>query len=151
MAIDDRGGWYKNTSYKAEFIIQMLQTTNQDVVYVDVDARLMRDPALFDSLDCEIAFHRLNCRFRGNELLGGTVFFKNCEKIKEMLKVWAEDCLDNYHVWEQEKLDKCVKKSDLNVYLLPVEYCAIFDHPSATGADVVLLHTQASRRLKRGE
>lgn len=148
--VKDKGDWYKNTSYKAEFVFQMLSSSFKNVVYIDVDARLKRMPAIFDRLTCDIAFHRLNNPGNPGELLGGTIFFRNCDKVKAMIDQWIIECMTNDQVWEQRKLDKCLRDKDLEIYILPVEYCAIFDHPSVKGTDVVILHEQASRRLKRG-
>jgi len=146
IRVEDRGSWSKNTRIKAEIVLKELEYGN--VVYVDADARFLKYPSLFDNLDCDVAFHRLNNPGNQNELLGGTLFFKSSEKVKDIVKEWIIECNQEDNVWEQQLLDKVIKRNDLNIYLLSVEYCAIFDHPSIKGKDVVILHTQASRQLK---
>ena len=49
--IDDRGNWFANTSYKAEFILNMLNKHKQDVCFLDADATIEKFPELlFKSL-----------------------------------------------------------------------------------------------------
>ena len=143
------GGWEENCNYVSKLIMDSLDVSFGDIVYVDVDARFKSYPVFFDSLNCDIAFHRLDNPCNPNELLGGTLFFKNTDKTKELVRVWYEECQNNPKIWTQRNLNNALKKvNDVNVTLLPVEYCAIFDHPTVRGTQPVILHTQASRRLK---
>lgn len=148
--IKQQGDWAKNCNYKSTIIKNVFSVCEGDILYVDADARFKSYPKLFDEIDCDIAFHRLNNPGDPNELLSGTLFFKNTPKTKEVIDAWEKECQDRPEVRDQKNLDKVLKSiPDVRVYLLPVEYCAIFDHPSVRGTEPVILHTQASRRLKR--
>lgn len=147
--IDFRGSWQKTVSYKPEMILKYLKCQDKNVVFVDADATIEKDPVLFDSLDCDVAFHRLRWKSR-NELLGGTLFFKNCDKSRSLCEKWLYECQDNFQRWDQEKLDIIIsKQDDLRILELPTEYCGIFDHPECHGKELVIKHWQASRRLRK--
>ena len=61
-----------------------------------------------------------------------------------MVDKWVDLCSRNTGKWEQYKLDEAIKKSDLTITQLPIEYCQIFDFP-VQGKDVVIRHYQESR------
>ena len=89
--IDERGGWQKDIAYKPELVLKYLESQEKDVVYVDADATVEKDPELFDRLDCDIAFHRLQgYANQKNELLGGTLFFKNNDKTRSVCREWVQ-------------------------------------------------------------
>ena len=146
---EHRGSWQENTKIKPEIILESFKD-GLDIVYVDADARFKSYPFLFDSLNCDIAFHRLNNPVNPNELLNGTIFLKCNDKAKKLVEDWIKECKDESDCWsDQPLLDKVIKRTqDLKIEILPVEYCAIFDHPTVKGTQPVILQTQASRRLK---
>lgn len=143
-AIDDQGSWDKNCHYKPKFILEQL--INEDaVVWTDADSVVNAEPLLFYDLDCDIAFHR----FKGKELLSGTVYFKNTEKIIRLLDKWIE--LNDFysHQFDQKNLDLAVSCiENLKIYELPPEYVCIYDlsRHYYGGMNPVIEHFQASRQ-----
>lgn len=141
--IDDRGGWDKNTHYKPIFILNELMK-HEYVVWTDADSVFKQDPVLFKELTCDVAFHR----FKGSELLSGTVFFKNTPRTIQLLCEWIAINSKNPKTFDQVNLDAALKYvEDLVVGDLPPEYCFIFDlsrevHPNL---NPVISHYQASR------
>ena len=53
--------------------------------------------------------------------------------------------------WDQKILEEIIDKfgSKLKIVKLPVTYCQKFDDRTLSLEDAVILHTQASRRLKK--
>jgi hypothetical protein len=142
-AIDNLGSWDKNTHYKPEFILKHLIGTDA-VIWTDADSVVRENPILFDSIDCDIAFHR----FKGKELLSGTVYFKNTVATISLLLSWIEINRENPEIFDQKNLDKAISYiENLKIYALPPEYVWIFDlsRDYYGGRKPVIEHFQASR------
>ena len=108
---------------------------------------VLQEPKLFFQIDCDVAFHR----FKGKELLSGTVFFKNTVKTVELLDRWIEINKENPEIFDQKNLDTAIKSiSDISIIELPPEYCFIFDLSKDYYPRVnpIIEHYQASRKFR---
>jgi hypothetical protein len=144
--IPNLGSWDKNTHHKPEFILKHLISSDA-LVWTDADSVIRENPILFYDLDCDIAFHR----FKGQELLSGTVYFKNTVSTIRLLLKWMEINLNNPEVFDQKNLDEAIKSVDiLKIYDLPPEYCFIFDlsRDYYDARKPVIEHFQASREKR---
>lgn len=153
--IPDLGSWERNTHYKAEFILESLNTLNQDLLYVDVDAVFREYPKLLETLDCDIAYRTENFKWRKNEALSGTIFIKNTTASRNLLERWIELNKKNPahrykpETWEQANMQRAVEQTPgIKYYNLPPEYTFIFDHTKNMypGLSPVIEHFQASRK-----
>jgi hypothetical protein len=128
------------------------------LLYVDVDAVFKAYPQIFETLDCDIAYRTENFRWRADEALSGTVYFRNNEKVKRMVDRWinlnestpAERMKPE--TWEQKNMQRAQREfSDLVYYNLPPEYTFITDHTKTMypGLFPVIEHFQASREVHR--
>jgi hypothetical protein len=143
MAVADRGSWELNCSLKPTFIRRMMISTDKPIVWLDADGRVVQPPTLFDSLDCDMA-----CHFRHDvELLSGTMWFNNTTSASDLLVAWAKECEANPREWDQRTLQRVIEAGAWDVTRLPASYTAIFDDPQMM-KDAVIVHGQASRRLK---
>ena len=120
----------------------------KNIVYLDADARIMRYPVLFDNFDADFGAHYL----AGQELLSGTLFFRNCQKCYHLVYLWHELLRESKGpVWDQVVLQHCIReygvKLELKVKNLPPTYTQIFDTMEGTGKPIIK-HMQASRRAK---
>jgi len=150
--IDNLGDWYKNMQFKPTFLKQMLEKYHpHSIVYVDVDAVFYRYPALFDQLDrmpnLSVGVHILDhSKYRRRnhppELLSGTIFLKNNQKTSIIINEWIEECKKDSRLWDQRALASVLREKDF--YVLPEEYCTIFDYMSSVKYPVIK-HFQASR------
>jgi hypothetical protein len=150
--IQSVGSWQDNTLYKANFVKSMLDFyPGYNVIYVDADARFRQYPALFDSLDCDMAAYFRDWRFAKNELLSGTLYVRNNDIMRQVIGEWIKENLANRLVWEQKNLQAVISRHpDLKIYRLPVEYCCIFDSEERrNGCRPVIEHLQRSRRYRR--
>jgi hypothetical protein len=154
--IQDLGSWERNTHYKANFIYECLNSYTQNLVYVDVDAVFRKYPDIFDSLDCDIAYRTENFKWRKNEALSGTIFLKNNESVKALIKNWIS--INNAipairrvpSTWEQANMQKAVQANPfIKYHNLPPEYTYIFDHTRRMYPDIepIIEHFQASRKI----
>jgi hypothetical protein len=151
-AIDNLGSWYKNTNYKPTFLKRMLiEFKGLNIVYVDVDARFLQYPKLFDELDCDIAVHEFDRtnwpRGRGTEVLSGTIFLRNNDRVFNLLEKWEEQCRENPTRWDQKSLEKILNN---NFYRLPAEYCKINGLMKKV-TEPVIVHYQASRMVRKNK
>ena len=127
---------------------------DKNIIWIDCDAELKRYPALFDELDCDVAAHEFR---RGlyqprhkdtpPELLSGTLFLRNNEKVREIVKKWIQECSENPRVWDQKSLAKVLHGEYTR---LPAAYCCI-DKIMRKVQNPVILHYQASRRVRKNK
>lgn len=155
----NRGSWRSNLNYKSEVILTAMgDHPGKDIVWVDADGAFLSYPTLFDELSkgraYDIAFHRFKqSRLDpGNELLSGTLWIANTEAGRAIVAAWDKYARTHPEKRHQMALD-CVlrgERPDARVFALPIEYCAIFDHPAVRGRiKPVIEHYQASRRLRK--
>ena len=141
--IESKGSWQKNTQYKPEFIEKKLRFYNMPVIWVDADAEIVQYPAVFGSLNCDIAYVMFN-----GELLTGTLYLQPTERVFELLRLWREEVSRNDRFSEQKVLRIILKNFKCNKVELPQTYCQIFDTMADVGEPVIIQY-QASR--KHGE
>lgn len=145
--------WHKNTNYKPSFLLNMLEKfPDKNVIWVDCDAEFLRYPMLFSSLDCDVAAHEFD---RGlyqrrrkdwpKELLSGTVFLRNNERVRNLVEKWKQECKKNPQVWDQKSFEKVLNG---DYHRLSAAYCQIHRVMRAV-KDPVIVHYQASRRVRK--
>lgn len=156
VPVEKQGDWFKSTQYKPTFLKQMLKKHHPNsVIYVDVDAIFCQYPIFFDELDINsninIAVHVLDhSQYRRKnqppELLSGTVFLKNTVVSNQIVDKWIVECGKDPKLWDQRALAVVLK--NYRYYLLPKEYCMIFDY-MASVENPVIKHFQASRESRQ--
>lgn len=130
--VPNLGDWQKNTHYKADFIYEMLTTSQKDIIFVDCDAKFLAYPAIFDVLECDLAAYIWKRSLRAQndrlELLSGTMYFANNLEVKEFVLKWRNE-LSKTKNWEQKVLFEVLKKEgrSLKFVELPPQYCKIYD------------------------
>lgn len=163
MHMASLGSWQKNTHYKARFLdgeLHFMANEKKDfrpIVYVDADAIFHAYPALFDTLDADAAFAwrdyskfpSVSSRTR-RELLSGTIFLRNTEAVRSLIREWIAENDRNPTVWEQRNLQEVVARMNgkLVTAELPATYCKIFDIMRDAGP-AVIEHYQKSRVYRR--
>lgn len=147
VAVPDQGSWEKNCQHKVRIIAETLQLAKKPVVWVDADAVFHAYPALFDQLDCDVAFHPLPDT---GEYLSGTLYLAYNPAVLGFLQDWAA-LNDTNARWDQQNMRTVLdsaKWAGLKRARLPAEYCKIFDRGSQRCAAPVITHHQASRRIR---
>lgn len=135
--------WVEACAIKPRIIMDALSSTDDNVVYIDIDARLRSYPELFDNFDYDIGAHIKD----GKELLSGTLYFRNSNKVKKLVRSWLKNQRKFTEKWDQHVLQNTInEESQLELKLgnLPPAYCQIFDSMAHFG-DAVIEHLQASR------
>jgi|TARA_Y100000310_G_C20418275_1_gene685401 hypothetical protein len=146
LPFKSKGTWEKNCAHKAEFILESLQSQDKNIVWLDSDARILQYPQLFHSIkeDFGVFFRR------GKELLSGTMYWRNNDKVLDLLSKWVTKCHKLPTEWDQRVLQMLLKENEDAITLkrLPPTYCTI-SKLMPMSDDVVIYQTQASRKLKR--
>jgi hypothetical protein len=142
---ESMGSWVQNCLYKAEFIASK-QREHGKVVWLDADCLVLKTPSLFDTIEEDIAYHL----FKNKELLSGTLFFNDTDNARKLIDAWVRKNTEKKNTWDQKNLQEVVRELKPSHYLLPPEYCFIFDSSKKHyGAlDPVIEHYQASRKFK---
>lgn len=140
---ESRHSWVRNCGIKPEFIAHCFKHLTTDIVYIDVDGRIRKYPELFDRINADMAAHL----YRGQELLSGTLFFKNNTTSGRMVHDWVTRQKARPDDFDQHNLHFVVRDwgTSLKFLDLPPEYTKIFDYPMG---DPVIEHFQASRKFK---
>ena len=137
--------WEKICQQKPYAILNVLNKyPNKNVVWVDADAIIEKEPELFKKIEKNFAVH-----YNGTELLSGVLYFKNNKNTRNIISDWIELNNQNPDMYDQVSLSKVInRKYKQHEYKLPKEYCSIFDKPGYQGLDRVISQWQASRELK---
>ena len=166
--------WHKNVAQKPMFIKNALDRCDRNVVVLDADATIERYPVLFDELEeklvtwekdsgyvqYDIALHYLDWAtwydrpgITTKELLTGTMWLRNCDRVKDICQKWSDDAI-KVGDWEQAALARVLKKEHANIYEIPLEYIYINSMPDGKAPNVkiedpYIVHHQVSRKLKK--
>lgn len=150
-AIASQGTWVDNCAMKPFFIREMARKLGA-VMWLDADAEVM---APIEEPDARFAVrHRDDVPYGLHEVLGafmsGTIYFKDAGSLlDDWCKKQSED--SEHTVWDQKTLHRAwrhmAKEYKEGTYWFPKSYCQKFDEE---GDDPVIIHHQASRRLKAG-
>jgi len=149
IEVGGSGGWLKNTSYKARFILEEYkEALDEPLVWIDADARFRAYPQLLFDLEREgvvdVAVHK----FMGWQVASGTVYFGATPRALKIINEWVRLCAENPTRLDQDMLKLAIEAvPDATVCWLPPEYCFIFDlsRKQYPGAEPVIEHLQASR------
>jgi hypothetical protein len=147
--VKNKGDWLLNCKQNTNVILTALDEFKDDLLYVDCDAEFRQVPKLFNKIECDIAYHVIRYP-KKEQLCSGTLYLKNCQKVRELVMSWKELNSRNKK-WDDDNLQELIKKYNgvLNKYELPQEYCSIRVNRIQTEHDPVIRHTQVSRQLKR--
>ena len=122
-----------------------------NIVFTDADSIFYSYPKLFEDLDCDISIHFRNWEYGRDELLSGTIYLANNEKVRQLIDDWIRINKKNPAVWDQRNLQRAVnrRKHILSLLYLPMEYCCIFDDEKRKFCKPVIEHFQKSREYRR--
>ena len=165
MSTPNYHSWYRNVAEKPRVIMEMLDllvSNNTALVFLDADCTITQYPYLFEEIpeEYDIAFHTLNWNewygYKNHsatrELLTGTMFFRKRKVVRELCREWYLQATQTME-WEQKVLEKVIKNHDVKIFNLPIEYCFMDSRPGnkppLIKTDPVIVHHQASRKLKR--
>lgn len=153
LGIPSLGSWRWNSNYCAHQIKDALaKFSDRNILRVDADAVFHSRPVLLESDDfkADVAAHIHDFRWHKNELLGGTLFFRNNERVRTLVDTWTRMCCETRREYRNGDLLQLLLKEHTEIQFssLPATYCKIFDLMHDVRRPVIE-HFQASRRFKK--
>ena len=138
--------WTRICQQKPYILLEVMNKyPNKNVVWIDADAIIEKEPELFKNINKSLGVHYTG----GNEFNSAVLFFKNNDISRNIIDDWIRENNKNNNSWDQVTLGKVVKNKYKNQeYKLPKEYCSIFDRKDYQNIDRVISQWQASRKLK---
>jgi len=158
--VPSRQSWEINCAFKPIFLLQKWQHLRQPIIWIDVDAILVRSLNAF-TFHGDFGVRVRDCsEEHPSKVATGTVFCGTSIQTGRILSHWARTCLDmlrdplrTQEVWDQDALRKVLIKNGLlsSILHLPIELCKISGHPEDEKCcpDPIIVHHQASRLYKR--
>lgn len=156
--IANLGAWDKNCAYKPDFLLKMLDKHQQDVVWTDADSFFLKHPFYFDTPNYDLALKIYSDLPNSSihKMVSATMYLKNCNKIKLLLKNWSKGCIrkkplipKTESLFDQAVLKDILLKTKHTVDYkpLPFSHCKVFDSDLDHELDAknIILHTQGSR------
>ena len=137
-----RGSWVANCAIKPEFLLDCLNDTDGDILYVDADAVIHKVPDIncIENIGVYYKLHKNGER----ELLSGTIYLK--QEAIPLVEDWLAMQTSHPTMWDQKSLAAVV--GNKTIHHLPQGYCKIFDAPWVEDDDLFIEHHQASRKHK---
>lgn len=145
--VASRGPWKANCLYRGQFLINMMNKYNDNVVWLDADAEILKHPSLLFEMDdsVDLAFYDRG----GREYMLGTSYWKNTPLVEHLLMDWVANCDLNSNSLSQRDFMRIFQMKyagKLIVKILPEEYCHIFD--KSCDGEPVIVHNQMSRKTR---
>ena len=147
--VENKGQWELNCAQKANVCMNALHDHTDNILYLDVDARIQRDPPFHEIEDSIPGYAVLPVHFQDQAFLlaSGTIYFPNNQISRDVVTDWLEYQKIHPTMWDQRTLQK-VHINHSRKYL-DLKWCTIADnHYTKNVKNPVVYHTQASRRLK---
>jgi hypothetical protein len=152
--IENKGQWVLNCAQKPKIIKQALDEFIDDILYLDVDARVLRRPD-FEQLELSCPGY---CVWKNpytknpEELASGTIYFPNNKISRAVLDDWISMQEKYPKMWDQKVLETLYKKYPYE--LLHHDWINIAENSNKglkfiETENPIILHTQASRRLRQ--
>jgi hypothetical protein len=156
MSFEDFENWQQATRFKACFLLSCLLTVDEDLCWIDADARIRKiprilmDPKLSETYDLACVF------FRDKELLSGTLWLARNPTTFKLVRRWMDLNQDpaNAKFIEQRNLQVALLDfPEARILRLPPEYAFIFDlsRKYTAGIEPVIEHFQMSRVIRKLE
>jgi len=156
LGIPNLGSWQKNTQFKSHFIKDMMtKYPATPLLYLDVDAIMLKPPEILDDINCDIAAVHYA---RNQELLSGTVYFSGSAACMKVVDRWIalnhqypETLPDGRDAWDQRTLSMAIKDiRECKFQELPQEYTWIVELTDkwSPGLIPVIMHTRGAKRFK---
>jgi len=161
--IIEESNWHIATHYKATFIKKKLEQHKKPLVFLDVDAEILKYPELFnrisDEYDMSVHYLDLDMQWRQTpgtrrDALSGTLYFNYNDKVLRFIDEWIKEN-EKSGIIEQKNMEHVLDKSELKILPLPYSYITIITHQDKIPIhmiqknEIYIIHHQASRRLKK--
>ena len=149
---EQQSTWEAGTRLKPHFVWKCLKAFPQkDVLYLDSDAVVQRQPEFFDDINTDVAILFTPAYYRGRYVLkisAGTLYISNTPGGRQFAKNWcAQDHKSNPLTKDEDMIYMAFEAFEgITFKAMPLSYSKVFDSP---GPSPVIEHFQASRKQFR--
>lgn len=148
IPIKNMGGWLNNCRQKPYIISEALSLSKDSILYVDIDARLMRD--LEEIPEPELPgfcfLNGIKVKQYNRQLASGTIYFPKKEISFQILSDWKR----MQELWpginDQRTLQEVIESNKYDYQILEKEWLGIDKFQELPNP--IIHHTQVSRTLK---
>lgn len=150
-----QGSWIANCSMISTICREALaKYPNQPVVFFPADVRVMQWPKRFYTMNKEIDFAtRYAVFYRGIKphINTSVLYFAPTDKAKWLVQEWERRCQLDRNKPDQVALQEIIDEDMWGGKWrnLPEVYCRIFDNPTQSEEEPVIVAHQASRRFRK--
>jgi len=82
------GDYRLNCLSKPKYILDKLDEKQEDLLWLDVDSKLHKEPIGFDNIESDLAFTTANGNLSG--MKASPIFFKNNDKSRVFIRTWIK-------------------------------------------------------------
>jgi len=149
---EDRGSWVNNVNIKPEFILECLETFDEDLMFLDADAEVVRQPPLDYLAGDSIGIYLMvwydpeNPKMeKQQELISASIWVPNNERNKQIIKEWVNECKNHPKRWDQKNFQSTIRKQgQYPVYLMQPEWAYVEKYHGKLGLDPIIIQHQYS-------
>lgn len=156
--IESTGNHVKNVQHKPSVILQALEQSEENIIWMDADNIVLDYPTTLMDLDTGKLPHDFasvilwgrpsrNPMVNNWKLAANVMFFRNNAAMHKVCQQWDDECSggkwsDHYYLMKVLLANK-----DINVYYLPMQYMRKIPLTAFGESDHVVLHKTASRKV----
>jgi len=149
--VDNQKSWELNCAQKSRILRMALDDFDENILYLDVDARVMRQPP-FEDIEKDIPGYCVwyNPYQRQEQLCSGTIYFPNNYISRRVIEDWIYEQQKDPKQWDQVVLQRIYQEYDH--FLLHDDWINIERNTQNRFIETdnpIIVHTQASRRNKK--
>lgn len=142
--VENKKDWVKNCALKSEILSLALEDHADNLLYLDVDARIRQQPPFEEIEDNLPGYCVLDWPQR--HLCSGTIYFPNNKTSRDVVASWKYRQERDPEAWDQRTLQEVYLMYPNK--LLDLKWLVIDKNRETSSYTPVIYHTQASRRLK---
>ncbi len=135
--LESQGGYLENCSMKPDYIFKCLTEEKRPVLWIDVDASILKLPDYFVDLNADISAKRMPS-WRNRIWHVGTLWFNYNQKTLDYVKKWSEIPKN----WSDELNFDLLYKEDstINIVDMPATYFRMTKPGKSQDPNTVILH-----------
>jgi hypothetical protein len=149
-AVEPKGSWELNCGMKSSVLQEFIEDYDDDLLYLDVDARPVRELPIIKSDVPGICWWTPKYHGPQGEVLSGTIFLPNNDNSKNLISHWISEQKTTPTEMDQRVLQRIYKSHPH--FLMNLDWINIVGFQKGTWLlqtdNPIIVHTQASRRFK---
>lgn len=153
VEVEDRGTWEENCGQKPEIIYDALKRHEENLLYLDADAVIVRELPLeeLESDEMMVYVMRWTSPQTGwiNELISGCIYLPYNETTLDVVKKWVRHQQANPMIWDQQTLGEVLNKlPNYKFKQLSPEWNWIEKYHKSLNLNPIIVQNQISRVMK---